>query len=379
MSRAETDALAPLRALTEWARERASRIEGGSPVRRAAVVGLVASAIVLVISFPSYDQIFGFDDNWDPLLLQAEEPFEPHEYPPESHAAKLAFRLVPPLVGGLLNLGPVGYVVLQSLAGVALFAAAARLFDRLTGDRAAAALYTVALAGAWAGASAFVEMRGVFDGIAFLFLVLACLARRPPLIALCAFLAAWTDERAAVAAGLVFVFHLVEPAQRRDAWWRGGAVVVGLALYVASRLALAAATGLTPAAGLVGLSILVDQIHFAAIGAWTALESLLVVVGLGLLSLWRTRRLAAVAFLLALAAVLGGALLVLDVTRSMAYAIPAVFIGVAVLDPRAQRALAPAVAVINVIVPLYYVGILDRIFWIPPLPFQVLRIATGQT
>ena len=91
------------------------------------------------------------------------------------------------------------------------------------------------------------------------------------------------------------------------------------------------------------------------------------------------RRFAAVlAFGLALCAVIGAALMVEDVTRSMAYTLPAVFVALTALvetePPAAIERLAAASALICALVPTYFTQS-GNATWLLPAVFQAIRLA----
>src|SRR5207302_5009656 len=111
--------------------------------------------------------------------------------------------------------------------------------------------------------------------------------------------------------------------------------------------------------GGVGPAIFLKEFHMVPLGIWTGLGGCWLMVAGGMWVLVARRRFAAVlAFALALCVVIGAALVVDDVTRSMAYTLPAVFVGLSALvesePPVAIERLAAASALICVLVPTYF-------------------------
>lgn len=239
------------------------------------VVGLTF-AVSVFTAWPTYTMYHPGDEDWAAIQHQADHPFS-QPWGPEVHAFDSTYRMTVPLVGRILGLGPNGYLALQAVAGLCMFAAAAHLVERITSDRRLAALTTMAIGLMWAGATAFVEVRTNFDAVAIALLVAAMATRRVPLVVLCGFLAGWTDERALPALAFVALLHHV--VESRDLGIRSAvrearvlAAGAALALVLVSRLVARAVFDLRELTQFGGLSFISDQIGIWPIGAWTGLE-----------------------------------------------------------------------------------------------------------
>ena len=332
-------------------------------------VGL-AIGLGLLVAAPPYEKLHQYT-TWNAVFDQAAHPFRVHTYGYGSHEGKLAYRLLVPVIGGRLGLDRAGFLILQGLAGLALIAAVALLCVRITGDRTVALFVAVATGSCWAGATAFVEVRGIFDGVALALLVGAALATRWPVVAGLVFLAGFTDERALVAALLVALFHLLStPAGGTR---RALGVIVGLVGYGVAREALHAAFGLRTGGGGV---VLLNWWELGPEGAWTGIEGLWLFVlgGLVLLAaarMWRP----AVVFAALVGTLLVAGTSVFDVTRSMAYLLPAAFVGIAVVRthaPEHLRRVALLAMLASLLWPLYSVDHGDLTLF-APLPVQITR------
>jgi hypothetical protein len=361
--------------LDRWVARLLSRL-GAFTDRRHWIAWTVALAcgISLIAAFPSYDQLStpGSKLSWHAILVQVEHPLTSRQYAAKSHESKLAFRLTVPVVGHVLGLGRTGLLILQGLAGLALLAVAAALLARLTGDRVIAALLTIATASTWAGATAFVDLRGIFDSVALALLAGAAYARRPALVALLVLAACFTDERAVLAAGFIAVFH--EAVTRRRALV--AATAAGIAAYAAGRLYLAHVTDLHTGGGGVHVGDFWNQ---GILGAWTGVEGLWLVIALGAAALLVQRRFLLAAVLAVLcAAVAVAATAVLDTTRSFTFMLPMLFVAVGLLgsEPSERlRRVALAASVASILWPLYYDGggLVQPAY---PLPVQLARWVT---
>jgi hypothetical protein len=290
-----------------------------------------------------------------------------------------------PILARMLSLGPLGLLAIQVAAGVALFFLVALLAERITASRPVAVVLALMIGSTWAGMTAFVELRGVFDAVAILLLVSCLYARNPLLVMLFILLAGWDDERALLAAPLVVVFLLLQ----REAGSPGLIVraffsprllglYAGLGIHAVTRLAYARAFGIPIRYDGNGLGILASQVNMIPMGIWTAFEGGWLLVGGALIVLMKEkRRVELVLFILALGFLLAIAMCTVDVSRSTAYCLPAVFVALTVLSrsetPEGLWRLAITSSVLAVLWPPYYAGGKSTIWWEYPLPFQVIR------
>ena len=351
----------------------------------AIVVGL-ALAISLFFAFPSYSGYHPSGEDWEAIQRIGERPFDQDGLDPTDRAYNFTFRVAVPLLGGRLGLTPAGYLALQALGGIGLFAAAAILVERVTGSRRLAALASITTGLMWAGACAFIEIRGNFDAVAIALLVAAMATRKVPLVALCTFLAAWTDERALPIIAFVALFHHV--VESRDIRWftalkepRVLAAVAGAVLHVATRLVVTVVYDIEQPSNL-GLSYVKDQISILPVGAWTGLEGMWLFVAVAGFVLWRIReRLLALAYLGLVGVFLIGTIAVVDVTRSAAYLLPAGFVGVAVMARFCTRNLLRhttyASFALTAAWPMYYAGGAYTLYWAYPLVLVIVRRLAG--
>jgi hypothetical protein len=156
------------------------------------------------------------------------------------------------------------------------------------------------------------------------------------------------------------------------------AVVVAIAAYLATRGYLTATHSYVHAASGIGLSILLQQANVIPLAIWTGLSGSWVFVFLGLLALFVQKRYwAGAGFCAALIGIIVASLAVADVTRSMAYCLPAVFVALAALNGsegvKQMEGMAAISATISVLVPTYYLEGNAGLWWLYPLPIQIAR------
>ena len=358
----------------------------------AARLALGCVLLSLLTGFPSYHRFAGpTEPFWEVLSRQIDHPFTLQHHPAHTHEAKIAFRLLPPLLGKLSPFAsPNGRVAflyaVQHLLGGFFFYLIARLMARVSQDAVFAVLFTLGLAFVYVGKAFFYEVYGLFDGMAYFFIAWALFLRNPWLAFLVLQGAFWTDERGVLAAALVLLWHRWQRGEtsltsllRPDAL--NAAFGLSLLLYGGLRWELGRRFGLAvPLGGEAdaGLAVVRGNLLFGLLAIVLTFEVywLYLLAGFGQLLAQRQ-----FAFAGLLTAALGVQLLVslsvLDITRSLAYAFPAVVWGAGVLgrseDGAFLRKTTFVLVALAVFIPTCkYVD--GGFYWTVPLPLKLLML-----
>lgn len=377
-----------------WAEGRAEALARNP--RWPLLVALLSAVLCLLAAFPDYKSAAEHlprDESWRSFEAQVEHPLTPRaDLAPASHEAKRAFRLLMPVVAHALGVGGVWCLVLQAVLGLAYFLVFLVIAHEVTGDQVAATFLTLGLATIYPGCAFFYDLTCHFDAPGYLLLLLAMWVRRPWLLALVVFLCGFTDERTFVCLGFVWLRWKVEAhgaaactlgdLLRPDR--RVAAILGGALLNLGARALLHQAYGLNlpMSAGGMGLPMIRGHFLYAPVALLPALEAMWLVVLLAGFGVWVHRRLAlGAAFGLTLVACALQTLAVLDFTRSMAYAFPAVVLGLQLvrqLDPAQDlRRLAFHVAGLCLLIPTV-VGVGNNApAWLSPVLPKVLRWFAG--
>jgi len=354
----------------------ASRLTAG-PHWKAKTLLFVLS-FSLFRAFPNYAflQAPGVADTWTHAAIKIADPAADMArlFPADSHESKLTFRLTVPLMARVLHLGTAGHLALFAVGGVLLLLCVLTLAEMVTDSRTVALYLTLATACTWPGLLAFHQLLGGFyDVVALLLLLFAMAARRPAVAAAALFAAAWTDERALLTVPLLCLFALAQSGRPRCI-----AVLFGAAAYLGSRIWLANAWALHTTMGGASLAVFLKNLHIAPLGVWAGLGGswILIVCALAILAA-RRRYLECAGLTLAIALVTALALGVEDLTRSMAYALPAVFVALHLLakneTPGTVERIAQTSALVCALLPTWFVqsGDATRIL---PFPLQLMRL-----
>jgi len=329
-----------------------------------------------------YDMRVKYDNGY---FVKIEHPLSDvsKDFGASTHEAKLNFRLTVPVVLHWLPIRVVrDWWFLPGLTGCAIcgILAACGLFTyRVTGDRVCGFWMVLGVASTYIGT--FYTTR-YYDAIALFQLLLAMLpgvhwSARGLLV----FTAAFTDERAFVAAPLLLFANRAD--QPRNVWGRmtqpsSLAVIGGMVAYYIGRLLLAKYAGLVSVMDGVGLRTVALNARYWHEGVWFALGGGWLLVGLCMLSLWQEgQKLELGMFACAVAAPILVGFMVLDIVRSTAYALPAVLVALTVLrrhETTARlRAFCLAAFVLSVVAGDF--GIFRNPWHSPPLVVKWLSAA----
>jgi hypothetical protein len=324
-------------------------------------LSLVLFGFVLLTTYPNYLDILA-----DPAPRKTFSYFFDKMATPFSavssvddltHGAKIAFRLTVPLLARLLNVGftATGKDVvlvfgLQSLLLIPFLLMLTRLLNRHL-DAVSTVLVVVACSATYFVKAFFWDYHFWFDGYAYFFLLGGMYFQRRGLVFLSLLLATWTDERAVVALGGVYLFHRLCEQNFRISTYKellpsfrpmhaSSVVVLVVLAYGLGRWWLSSAFGLsTPSGQQVGvsLSLLPYQFKHRLVGILFSFEGLWIVVLLVFFGIWQQSQRWIAAFLTGLFLLhIVVAYSVYDITRSLSYAFPLVIISL-VLFGRAHR------------------------------------------
>lgn len=345
-------------------------------------------AICLFRAFPNYNFLRepSVSQTWSDAQIKVDHPLADMArlFPPGTHESKLTFRLTVPLLAHSFHLRQAGLLILFGICGVFLLYSVVSISYEITGSRKASAYICLAVGCIWPGLLAFHQLLGGFyDAMALVLLLLAMAAESPAVSAVLVFAAAWTDERALAASLPVFLFAAVRSGRGKlHALYTGkaGAILLAWMAYFGTRLYLGVAHRLVVDSGGIGFGILARNVALIALGIWTALGCAWLLVAYGFLALMLKKRYSvAIAFGCALGSIMGVAFLTLDITRSLAYCLPAVFIGMSAASENESRekleALAGLCALISFAIPTHFVQD-GGVTWLLPFPAQMDSLGT---
>ena len=330
--------------------------------------------------------------------------FDPHVNLHDA-TGNLTFRVVPRLIAAAFGFDQLWqYYVMQLVFGALLLWAVAQIYAQILGSRSQATLLTVATACTWAGATAWVETRGLFDVVGIALLALCMLTRRSWLALLFALAASFSDERALIALPIVICWHAFRPEVAVDA----GAVERGDRLVAITTEPSLVRRFLRPLPVLVALTVVLHlgirtwlkhryglveshnrypdnpytQLRNYPNGIWGAFEGLWLVIVAGIATLVHRRQwaLALLFGVVGVPSLLVG-MSVVDVSRAIAFAwplAPLAALGLRGLPAGAIRRLVWITTGVCVVWPMVYAAGDQTVDWFYPAPLVVIHLVTGR-
>jgi len=269
------------------------------------------------------------------VMLKAEHPFTQLYFGEDSHSSKIAFRLTMPVLIHVSGMNPLAITVFEYSCGILFLMLCALIIFRETENKAYAFLFCLAVGQTAVGSSFFTDENATFDSIAILLLTVAIFSKNPLIIFVSVFAAAFTDERALPASSFVLLYHLWKDTGTKkfaDIFHvlRNKAcigIMLSWTTYFVCRMLLSFCTDLKTGKGGVGLYLFAENIGSLPSGLWSAFEGLWLPVVAALILLIKTR--SVLKFLMisgSLAVCITVSMSVLDITRSMIYMFPVLFV-----------------------------------------------------
>lgn len=339
-----------------------------------AVVGLS-----VLMQCPRYSYLYRYaiaDTETNPTYTvfkaQIKNPFQLYALNPDSHEAKMAFRLLPPILIKISYLPPIGIFMLQFMAGIAMYFMLITIIQRIADDRVVTVCTLLGLSCTYYGANFLFDVIPTFDAFAYALIIAMFLAENWLLIALAVFLGAFNDERVLLVLPIVLLWHtLHEPAALTYQWrklvnkilsFKSLGVVVGVLTYALARYYVAVHFDVVTHKGAVGIPVLINNAYqgMLGIGIFSALESfwLYPAIVVFFAITYRTYKLPLLLLAAMLPIVLAGSM-VFDVTRSISYGMPIFLVCMRVVHsylPAIQvRNLAAFVMVGAIAIPTLYI------------------------
>ncbi len=342
----------------------------------------ILTVVSVTLSTPQYLKVPGsFKNNpsWLAFDQKKKDLLSQPNFNPRTNAAKKTFRLTVPAIAKVFHLNNYAVLALQFFIGMLFLYFTIVLTEKITGDSIAAFLTTAGLVFIYTGHSAFTDVITWFDAFAFFFLLLAMLYSNVTLIIFFMQLAAWTDERAVIAGGFIFIWWKLKELKKSDfnfislfkLGWQSSAVIFSLVLYLITRYLISIYAHIhTPQDG-IGLN---DVTNYIGLGLWSALEGFWILIIIVFIILIENKKYFLAFFISGMMTIiLAVAFSVFDITRSAAYLFPVIFICILILSQifstNALRKILIVCAFVSFLFPSYYI-ITSRpqpVMWYKPI------------
>lgn len=337
-------------------------------------IAMLWFALAAFIAYPDWDLVIraGFLNGrgplvWGSILKQSAHPFAITHYDPASHEAKMALRLLPPIIGHVLGLNPIGFFLFQVASYIGFCYLATRLILRASGDIAITVFAAIGCAASGLGSILAIDTSPFFDSVGFVFIALAMLSANPASIIGCFVLAGFTDERCIITIPMVFLFHCLRggTAYPNTIWHilkanvAAWSAIVAAPIYLLCRMLVTYATGLFTPHAPNELNYLFENFSEWPIALWSVFEGgwILVLGGLLIFYLRKAYLLLIFAILAMLPSIIAG-WMVIDMTRSLCFIFPILLltIGVICANERRPRTIFFYAMIVSLLFPSYAIS-----------------------
>jgi len=360
----------------------ASGVAGWHPF----VLGILLSIIAIVLAFPHYGKTSDTSFIPDPgRVMQVtewkfEHPLQPipidQFFDKDSAASeggivnqlrKRSYRIAVPLVANVLGLSIQGVAALQQVGALLFLTITLLLLRRITQDELVAFVAAIYMAATYPGQWGFNDDH--FDGIAYLAMLISVWSRSFIIVLVAVVFGGLTDERAIIAAPLVYLCHSIIPAGDKPSekgWLKPflpgrlhWAVICGVLVFGIIRIYLGIRWGaLVDTAGL-SLNAFKVRASLFPLMALNLVKGGIYILAAGFLVAIAKREFATVVFTsLALIPALGVVAFAWDFTRSLAYGFLTFFIAMAVIVRNVElvdtRRLVSFAVICSLFVPTYF-------------------------
>jgi hypothetical protein len=279
----------------------------------------------LFFSFPPF---FSKMDQsiWIAFFEQIKHPFIPIDAPSWSHISKMTFRLFPVFVGKVFCLNKLGFILLMYLVGFLIVLLTLKSFYKATLCKYKSFLLTLSFSLIYAGKLAFLELRGIFDGIALLLLIFSIYNRNVLNVYFSILFASYTDERALIVSGFVFIYFLYLNLSFKNRI--ALSVFFAWLSYFIIRFSLVYFFGFKTSTGGISLKNLALNFNFFPLSLYSSIEGFWIVLIMFYFLLFKKSKLFFILFSILLSIYFIPCYSVFDVSRSFSFISVLIFISI---------------------------------------------------
>ena len=339
------------------------------------ILTFIICLLTLFFSTPPFDSLF-IDETWNAIFKQIINPLSPIEAPAWSHNSKLTFRLFPVLIGKLFSLNKIGFMISLFVVGFLIILTSFSFLISLIKDRYRSFLLTLSFSLIYAGKCSFLEFRGIFDGYAILFLLLSVFYKNSISIYFFILFAAFTDERALIASGFIFLHYLFLENERP--FYKNKylfSICLSWICYFLIRYILIIYFGFKTSTGGITLNTLANNFELFPFSIFSLFEGFWIIIIFFYRIFFSISKFNFFLFIIMLFLVLTISYLVVDVSRSLVYGSTFIFIAISFITKHKPTLISTKFCVIvlaiSFLFPCYVVAG-NHISWVKPIFLEIL-------
>jgi len=331
--------------------------------------------LAIVVLFCATPNFVIVKELWDPILIQSKAPFIQRDYPAFSHAAKLAFRFIPAVIIGFLNLNVKGIIIWQYINGIMLFYLVGLVLEKITQNKLLAFNSMLITAFIFTGKVSFINFKDTFDSLILCLILITFIYSNGLLLFTTIICMGFIDERGLISSGFILIFQLLFQKNIKLKLKIISYIIGAWLCYFTIRIILNKLYGLSTSTEGVDLKILALNLNFVPLAIWQAFEGAWLIIILFFSILFKEKKWLFIFTITQLCITMFIAFLVIDVTRSLVYTFPILIISIKYLHEHLNKEylnrLVLKSMLLCLIYPAYCAGG-NQNYWNKPLPVKLL-------
>ncbi len=345
-------------------------------------IAVITFFLIQLVSFPSYNLDY---NNWSDQYEKSSNILSNIDRASGySHKAKLNVRITVPIIIKILDLSPLGLILLKNITGIIFIFLILKTFFKIIEDKYLSILLTISCAFVGFGKASTLDPSQIFDGLSLMLVLCSFLVKNPFLIIFCLLAGFFNDERTIISAFFFTLFYFQFNSQLKINNRYPLLAFVGLILFIACRAYMQLILNIDAPLDGVGFTTFFSQINSISISYFIFLEGFWIIVLYSVYLAWNTNKKNPL-FLLMIASFLIGSLssfLVFDHGRSLNYSFPIIFFGLsyikAILNYKKLKKIIAATLISSMLIPTISFGGKNSYWTHYSFPTQIIRILTNK-
>ncbi len=343
-------------------------------------ITIISFFLIQLVSFPSYSLEY---DNWSDQYEKSLNIFSNIDHGSGlSHKAKMNVRITIPIIIKILDLSPIGLIILKNLTGLIFIYLVLKLFILIVEDKYLSVLLTLSCTFVGFGKISTADPGQMFDGLSLTLVLGSFLLKNSFLVMISLIAGFFNDERTIISAFLFTLYHFRfnKNLKTKNDNRYPFLAFFSLIFFVCCRAYMQLKLGMNAPIDGVGFPQFLNQINSISISYFMFLEGFWIIVLYSGYLVWSTNKKDPL-FLIIIASFLFGSLssfFVFDHSRSLSYSFPIIFFGLSYIKPllnyKKLKKIIIATLILSALIPTISFGGKNSYWTHYSLPTQIIRM-----
>tara|TARA_Y100000996_G_scaffold401504_1_gene372514 strand:+ start:476 stop:1588 length:1113 start_codon:yes stop_codon:yes gene_type:complete len=340
--------------------------------------------LIQLTSFPSYNLEY---DNWSDQYEKSANIFSNIDRASGySHKAKVNVRITVPIIIKILDLSPIGLIILKNISGIIFIFLILKLFFIIIEDKYLSILLTLCCTFIGFGKASTIDPSQIFDGLSLMLVLCSFLLNNPILIMVSLVSGFFNDERTIISAFLftLYYFQFNSRLKMKNDNKYPLIAFLSIIFFISCRAYMQLKLGMDAPIDGVGSTTFLDQINSISIGYFMFLEGFWIIVLYSVYLVWNTNKKNPLFIFTITSFILGSlsSFLVFDHGRSLFYSFPIIFFALSYIKPLIDyeklKSIIVATLISSILIPTISFGGKSSYWTHYSLPTQIIRMITDK-